>query len=379
MNFAYDEDQRLLRETTRRFLEERHPLAALRPNLETDTTLDRAVWRDGAQLGWTAMLAPAENDGGSVSEQPIVDLIALAEELGRVLYPGPFLAANVVADTLARCGDEAQRKDWLAPLARGERIAAWCASGDGSADASAIAVTATPAGGGLRLDGHARWVHDAHAADFLLVACRAPQGETLALVPMPASGVGVRVLKGLDLTRRFCEVTFSGVQVPSDALLGAPGSAAPALARMANVASVIQAGEAVGAMERLFELTVQHAKDRVQFGRAIGSFQAIKHRLADLWIELEGARAAAHYAALALADELRDREQAVATAGCYVREAASQLAGESLQIHGGVGFTWEYDVHLFLRRAKADQVLYGDPSWHAERLCRLLEAEVKEV
>ena len=148
---------------------------------------------------------------------------------------------------------------------------------------------------------------------------------------------------------------------------------------MQRVAGVIQAAESVGAMEKLFELTVQHAKDRVQFGRAIGSFQAIKHRLADLLVELEGARAATHFAALAFADETPDRDHAIATAGCYVREAASHLAGEALQIHGGVGFTWEYDVHLFLRRAKTEQALYGDPSWHAERLVRLVEAGVKEA
>ena len=220
MNFAYNEDQKLLRETTRRFLEERHPLAALRPNLETDTTLDRAVWRDGAQLGWTAMLAPPEFDGGSVSEQPMVDLAALAEEVGRVLYPGPFLPANVIADALAQLGDETQKKDVLAPLVRGERIAAWCATGDGKPEASAIAVTAMPSSGGLRLDGHARWVQDAHTADVVLVACRAPEGPTLALVTLPANGVSVRVLRGLDLTRRFCEVTFTGALVPASAIVG---------------------------------------------------------------------------------------------------------------------------------------------------------------
>jgi alkylation response protein AidB-like acyl-CoA dehydrogenase len=376
MQFAFDEDQKLLRETTRRFLEERHSLAALRPILETDATLDRAVWRDGAQLGWMAMLVPPEYDGGSVTEQPIVDLVALAEELGRGLYPGPFLPANVIADALARSGSEAQRKDVLAPLARGELVAAWCASGDGTP--GAIAVTATPTASGLRLDGVARWVQDAHAADLLLVACGAPAGATLALVPLPAHGVAVRVLRGLDLTRRFCEVRFAGAEVPVSAIVGDVGAAAAALERMQNLASVVQAAECVGAAERVFELTVQHAKDRVQFGRPIGSFQAIKHRLADLLVELEGARAAAHYAALALADEMPDRDPAIATAGCTVREAASHICGEALQIHGGVGFTWEYDVHLFLRRAKADQLLYGDPAWHAERLCRLVEAGVPE-
>ena len=378
MEFRFDEDQELLRETTRRFLEERHPLEALRPLLETDSTLYRAVWEAGAELGWTSMLVPEENEGGSISDQPVVDLAGIAEELGRVLYPGPFLATNVVANAIASCGSEQQRKEFLVSIASGQCVATWCLTGDGTPDLEAIEVAASPRGDGLRLDGVARYVQDAHRADLLLVACSAASGPTLALVSLPNERVATRVLRSLDLTRRFCEVRFDGVEVPAHALLGEVGGARAALEHSLRLATVLQSAEALGAAQRLFENTVQHAKDRVQFGRPIGSFQAIKHRLADLLIELEGARAAAYFAALAVADERGDRDLAVAAAGASVRDAAALVAGEALQIYGGVGFTWEYDVHLFLRRAEVDQLLLGDPAWHRERLCRLVEAGTPE-
>jgi alkylation response protein AidB-like acyl-CoA dehydrogenase len=378
VEFGFNDDQELLRETTRRFLEERHPLEALRPCLEAESTFDRDVWRGGAELGWTSMLVPPEQEGGSISEQPVVDLAGIAEELGRGLYPGPFLATNVVADAIASSGDEHQRKEYLGPIAGGHCVAAWCLTGDGTPDLEAVEVTASTSGDDLRLEGVARYVHDAHHADLLLVACHAPAGPTLALVSLPDEDVTTRVLSGLDLTRRFCEVRFEGALVSAHAVLGEVGRAEPAIERCLRLATVLQSCEAVGAAQRLFEATVQHAKDRVQFGRPIGSFQAIKHKLADLLIELEGARSAAYFAALAVADARDDRDLAVAAAGATVRGAAALVAGEAVQIHGGVGFTWEYDVHLFLRRAEVDQLLLGDAAWHRERLCRLVEASLPE-
>ena len=178
-------------------------------------------------------------------------------------------------------------------------------------------------------------------------------------------------MQGLDLTRRLCEVRFDGVLVPASGIVGRVGGAGEAIHRARQLATVVQAAEIVGAGEALFERTVQYAKDRVQFGRPIGSFQALKHRLADMLIELEGARAAARYAALAMADDREDRDEAVAVAGAYVRDAVAHLCGESLQLHGGIGFTWEHDVHLYLRRVKSEQVLYGEPWRYREALSAL--------
>ncbi|MGO8825213.1 MAG: acyl-CoA dehydrogenase family protein [Acidimicrobiales bacterium] len=373
MDFGFGEDQELLRATTRRFLMEHQSLADVRRSMEEADVFDSGVWRRGAELGWTAVLIPAEHEGGSVTDQPLVDLVVLAEELGRALNPGPFVPCNVVADAIARFGTEVHAKEHLPRIARGEVTCAWCLSGDASPEPSAVEVRATRVGDGWRLDGVARYVHAAGDAALLLVtAVGADTGGVVNfLVPRPAAGVTERVLTGLDLTRRFAEVRFDGVSLPGNAELAGGW---PVVERCLSLATVLQAAESVGAADLLFESTVDYAKKRVQFGRTIGSFQAIKHRLADLLIELEGMRAAAHYAALALGDGLPDADEAVATAGAYVDDAFAHLSGEALQLHGGIGFTWEHDVHLFVRRAKVNQVLYGDGAWHRERLTRLVEA-----
>jgi alkylation response protein AidB-like acyl-CoA dehydrogenase len=324
------------------------------------------------------MLIPAEYEGGSVTEQPLVDLIVLAEELGRELNPGPFLPCNVVADAITRSGTDVQKKEHLARLARGESTCAWCLSGDGSPEPSAVEVRATRVGEGWQLDGVARYVHAAGDATLLLVTANNTDvdGVVNLLVPRPTAGLSERVLSGLDLTRRFAEVRFDGVSVPATAELAGGWSV---VERCLSVATVLQSAESVGAADLVFDSTVDYAKKRVQFGRTIGSFQAIKHRLADLLMDLEGMRAAAHYAALALGDGLPDAAEAVATAGAYVDDTFAHLCGEALQLHGGIGFTWEHDIHLFVRRAKVNQVLYGDGAWHRERLVRLVEGDQKQA
>jgi alkylation response protein AidB-like acyl-CoA dehydrogenase len=372
MDFGFGEDQELLRSTTRRFLTDHQSLADVRRSLEEPELFDAGIWRQGAELGWTAMLIPAEHEGGSVTGQPLVDLIVLAEELGRELNPGPFLPCNVVADAIARFGTDVQGKEHLPRLARGESTCAWCLSGDGSPEPSAVDVRATRVGGGWQLDGVARYVHAAGDASLLLVTAQDTEdGVVCLLVPRPTAGLSVRVLSGLDLTRRFAEVRFDAVSVPATAELAGGRSV---VERGLSVATVLQGAESVGAADLVFTSTVDYAKKRVQFGRTIGSFQAIKHRLADLLMDLEGMRAAAHYAALALGDGLPDAAEAVATAGAYVDDTFAHLCGEALQLHGGIGFTWEHDIHLFVRRAKVNQVLYGDGAWHRERLVRLVEA-----
>jgi alkylation response protein AidB-like acyl-CoA dehydrogenase len=372
VNFAFDEDQELLRDSARRFLGARASLAALRPNLEAGEVVDRAVWREGAELGLTAMLVPAEYGGGSVTEQPLVDLVVIAEELGRVLYAGPFVPTNVVADAIARFGTDDQRTEHLPGLAAGDVVAAWCLTGDGSTERESVDVVAAADRDGYRLTGSAAYVHGGRTADVLLVAARSDAGLVHLLVPAGSAGIAAHDIAGLDLTRRFAELTFDDVAAPASAAVGVAGDDA-LLARALDVAIVLQAAEAVGAGDYLLSETVQYAKDRVQFGRPIGSFQAIKHRLADLHISVEAMRAATHYAALALADDRPDRDEAVAVAGSFVVDAQAHLAGEALQLHGGIGFTWEHDVHLFIRRAKVDQVLYGEPELHRERLCRVVE------
>jgi alkylation response protein AidB-like acyl-CoA dehydrogenase len=372
MDFAFGEDHDVLRQSTRRFLGDRQSLSTLRPKLEDSAIFDRAGWQEAAALGWTSMLIPAGYDGGSITDQPIIDLIVLAEELGRVLHPGPFVPTNVVADAIATWGTELQCRELLAGIARGELLAAWCVSGDGSIEAGECGVEATGRGGTFVLDGVSRFVHGATVADELLVLAQRAGSLVHLIVPTSTPGVAVRAQKTIDLTRRFGEVTFDGVAVSAARVIDADADAVRD--RAVNLATVLQAAEAVGAADLLFHKTVDYLKVRMQFGRTIASFQAIKHRLADLLILLEGMRAATHFGALALNDGFEDVRAAVSTAGSFVGDGFSTLCGEALQLHGGIGFTWEHDVHLFLRRAIANKGLYGDPSWHRERLCAAVEA-----
>ena len=377
MDFGFGEDQNLLRATTRRFLSEHQSLADVRRSLEEPDLFDAGHWRQGAALGWTAILIPTELGGGSITEQPLIDLVVLAEELGRVLHPGPFVPCNVVAGAVARFGTDTQAAELLPGLASGEVTAAWCLSGDGSPCPDSVEVRVVPAGdsgSGWRLDGVARYVQAAEKASQFLVLATEPDGAVSSfLVPCPSPGLSARTLCGLDVTRRFAEVRFEGVTVESaHRLTGGPDVMEYCVA----LATVLQAAESVGAADALFDATVNYLKIRVQFGRTIGSFQAIKHRLADLLLQLEAMRAAAHYAALALGDGLDDAPEAVATAGACVDDTFAFICGEALQLHGGIGFTWEHDVHLFTRRAKVNQVLYGDGAWHRERLVQLLEDAV---
>jgi alkylation response protein AidB-like acyl-CoA dehydrogenase len=374
VDFGFGEDQELLRATTRRFLSEQQSLADGRRLIEEPNVFDADVWRRGAALGWTAMLIPTERGGGSVTDQPLVDLVVLGEELGRTLNPGPFVPCNVVAGAVARFGTEAQAAASLPRLASGVATAAWCLSGDGSPEPDSVEVRAVAEGDTWRLDGVARYVQEAENAALLLVVARDPEGAVCSfLLPRPNAGLSERTLVGLDVTRRFAEVRFEGVTVPSACRL--PGGE-DAVDYCISLATVLQSAESVGAADVLFEATVDYLKKRVQFGRTIGSFQAIKHRVADMLLRLEAMRAAAHYAALALGDGLGDAAEAVATAGAYVDDSFAHICGEALQLHGGIGFTWEHDAHLFTRRAKVNQVLYGDGAWHRERLVRLLEDAV---
>jgi alkylation response protein AidB-like acyl-CoA dehydrogenase len=378
VDFGFGEDQELLRATTRRFLAEHQSRADVRRTIEESDVFDPAVWRQGAALGWTAMLIPAEYGGGSVTEQALVDLVVLGEELGRALNPGPFVPCNVVAGAIAHFGTEAQAAEHLPPLASGEVTAAWCLSGDGTPETEGVDIRAVPVGDReWRLDGVARYVQAAGNAALLLVVARDPKDAVCSyLVPRPSAGLSERTLEGLDVTRRFAEVRFEAVTIPSAQVL--PGGQ-DAVDYCVSLATVLQAAESVGAAEVLFEDTVDYLKKRVQFGRTIGSFQAIKHRLADLLLGLEAMRVAAHYAALALGDALDDAAEAVATAGAYVDDTFARICVEALQLHGGIGFTWEHDVHLFSRRAKVNQVLYGDGAWHRERLVQLLECAVTDA
>jgi len=366
------EDQRLLQETTRRFLENKSPVSALRRLIGGDTGFDRDTWRQGAELGWFSLFVPEEQGGMAESALGLIDAAIVAEELGRVVFAGPFLSVNVAAFAIAQAGSQAQRNALLPGLAAGELIAAWCFSGPGLAPgAEAGGVRVKPSGDGFVLEGAASYVEDAQIADHFLVTAAGDDGLTQVLIPATTAGVTISPLETLDLGRRLAEVRFDNVRAAKDSLLGEAGGAAAQVERQLQVAVTLQCAETVGVADRALEFTLDYAKQRMAFGRPIASFQGLKHRLADHATYLEAAKAAAAYAAEAVQNQAPDAAIAVSVAKSHCGASGTSIVRDCLQMHGGIGMTYDHDIHLYLRRAVSNEALWGTPAVHYERLCRL--------
>ncbi|OHV39180.1 MULTISPECIES: acyl-CoA dehydrogenase family protein [Pseudofrankia] len=364
-------DQRLLRETTERFIEANLPLDKLRELIDAGGQVGPSYWRDGAELGWFAFLAPESLGGGSVSGDGVLDAVILAELRGRYLQPGTFIDTNLAVATLAREGSEEQRAKVVPTLISGEAAVAWAVADPAGDWSGSAGVDCEPTRGGYRLTGRKGLVVEAQSAQWLLVTAAAPDGPTQFLLPTATPGVTVEVLTGLDLSRRLCEVHFDDVEVDGSALVGTLGGAAAAVDAQLLLAGVLATAETVGAMQHLFDLTVQYCKDRVAFGRPIGSFQAVKHQLADTSLALEMSHAVASGAAREAQQDGRGAAHAASMAKAFVGDAAVELAHKCWQLFGGIAYTWEHDFHLYLRRLTTDASLYGSPAWHRERICQL--------
>lgn len=372
MDVSLNDDQMMLQDMTRRFVEDRAPVSALRKLADRGESLDRAVWRESAEQGWVALFVPDAHGGFAESAQGVIDGAIIAEELGRVVYSGPFLSSAVAAFAIAQAGSPAQRDAHLPGLASGETLAAWCLAGRGTmAGAEAGGVAVRQASGGYVLDGTAAFVEDAAIAGLLLVSAVGEGGVSQFLVPADASGITVTPLEALDLGRRLADVRFESVAVSADALLGAFGEAAGAAERQLQVALALQCAETVGVADRALEFTLDWVQQRFAFGRPIGSFQALKHRLADHCAQLEGAKAAAAHAARSVQAQAPDAAIAVSIAKSHCGRWATEIIRDCVQMHGGIGVTWEHDIHFYLRRAVSNEQLWGSPAAHHERLCRL--------
>jgi len=366
-------DQELFVETTRRFLEAECPIAEVRALYESERGFEPEYWRRGAELGWTSMLVPEQLGGGNVSGNGLLDLALVAEEMGRLVSPGPLLPVNVVADAIARGGTDAQRSEVLPGLLDGSAVATWAFDeGDGAWSASGVDLRATQDGDEWVLDGHKSFVQDAGAAGWFLVTARTGDGLTQFLVPAATAGVAVSPLGSLDLVRRFGEVNFTGARVAATAVVGAVGGAADDVERQIQVALVLQNAETVGATSRVFEFTLEYANDRIAFGRPIASYQALKHRFADMKTWLEGCLATATVSARAVAAESDDAAELVSVAKAFIAERTPLMIQDCVQLHGGIGVTWEHDLHLYLRRCTQNAALYGSARQHRERLAVLL-------
>jgi alkylation response protein AidB-like acyl-CoA dehydrogenase len=365
MKLAYSTEQRELRESVRRFLADRVPLSRVRELMDSDDGTDEKVWSyAGSQLGLQGLAVPEQYGGAGFTfiEQAIV-----LEELGAALYPGPYLASAVLAATaLLASSDEAAKQELLPGIASGETVATLAfTEDDGSWEPSAIGLAASEQDGGWVLDGHKSFVLDGHGARLILVVARTPAGLSLFAVQAGADGLTSKDLPTLDQTRRLARLEFSAVPAR---LIGADGEAGPILDRTLDVAAIAQAAEQLGGAQRALDMAVSYAKIRHQFGRPIGSFQAIKHRCADLLLEVESLRSAVGYAAAAVAEDSTEVPVVAALVKALASDTYFHVAAENIQIHGGIGFTWEHDAHLYFKRAKASELFLGDASYHRERL-----------
>jgi alkylation response protein AidB-like acyl-CoA dehydrogenase len=366
-------DQRLLAETTERFIRDRLPLEGVRRLAEDGAGVDAGYRSQAGELGWFAFLGPEDLGGGGVSGAGLHDAAILAELAGAGLQPGNLVDTNVVVDTLTRenGADGGGTAKELAALAAGESAAAWALSGGPGDWSGPGGVEYRTVDGGYRLSGRKTLVVEARSAELLLVTAAGPAGPAQFLLPAGTPGLRVSRPAGLDLTRSLDRVELDDVQVDAGALVGREGAAGPAIERQLDVASVLAAAGTVGAMRYLFDLTVAYARDRIAFGRPIGSFQAVKHQLADASLALEMSQACASGAARELQSGAPGASAAASMAKAFVGEAAVEVAHVCWQLFGGISYTWEHDFHLYLRRLTADADLYGSPAWHRERVCRL--------
>jgi alkylation response protein AidB-like acyl-CoA dehydrogenase len=361
-------EQEELRASVRRFLADRAPMSRVRELMDGGET-DWAVWEQaGTQLGLQGLAIPESYGGAgfSFAEQAVV-----LEEFGAALYGGPYLASAVLAATaLLASPDEGARRGLLPDIASGQTVATLAFAEDGGSwDPAAIRLSAVKDGPGVngawRLDGHKSFVLDGATAGLILVAATTDAGLSLFAVEGGADGLSRAALPALDQTRQLARLEFAGV---TGALIGSPGDGAAALDRALDVAAVALAAEQLGGAQRALDMAVEYAKVRHQFDRPIGSFQAIKHRCADLLLEVESLRSAVGYAAAAVAEDSAEIPVLASLVKAYASETYFHVAAENIQIHGGIGFTWEHDAHLYFKRAKASELFLGDGAYHRERL-----------
>ena len=373
-NLAFTEEQEELRRTIRRFMEERSPSSEVRRLMATGEGYDDVVWKQmGQELGLQGIAIPEEHGGQGFGP---VELGIVLEEMGRALLGGPFFGSVcLAAPAITFAATEDERKELLPGIATGDVIAT-LAIGEpaGLWDADAITLEATPEEGAYRLTGTKTYVLDGHNASLIVVAGRLPgttgrDGIGLFAVEGDAEGLNRTLLDTIDQTRKQARLEFDGVRARP---LGTPGEAWPALSKTLDLAAVYLAAEMTGGSQACLDMAVEYAKNRVQFGRPIGSFQAIKHKCADMLLQVESAKAASYYAAWVAAEDTDELPVAASLAKAYCSDAYFFCATENIQVHGGMGFTWEHDAHLYFRRAKSSELLFGDATYHRELLAQRL-------
>jgi len=375
MDFGFSEEQEFLRTTAREFLAKEAPMSAVREQMDDARGFSRELWEQMAELGWVGLLIPEAYGGAGLG---FVDLVVVLEEMGRALLPSPFFGNLQGTLALLRGGSESQKQEILSAVAAGQRLLTFAITESaGTEEASGIQTRAEVDGDGFRLSGTKLFVPDGQNADTIVVAARTGSAATAAesdielyLVERTDPGVVAVPQKSMDQTRRIAELRFDGARATR---LGAgAGAGWQVWEWVRDRALIALAADALGGAEKVLEDSVAYAKERVQFGKPIGVNQAVKHKCADMLIQVESAKSVAYYAAWTADEDLPEATLAAAMAKAYTSDAYRHNSAENIQLHGGVGFTWEYDCHLYYKRAKAVEVTYGDPVLQRERVATLL-------
>ncbi len=369
MDLIATPEQDELRSSVRRFLETKSPSEVVRALMDDPIGYDPAVWSQMAnQLGLQSLAIPEEYGGSGFG---FVELTIVLEEMGRMLLPSPYFSTIVLAaQAILDSGDTDAAKKLLPGIANGSTIATLAFTEEsGRWDLESIAMTATKKGDGWSLSGTKSYVVDGHIAGLIVVAAQTDAGLTLFAVDGAAAGLAATAVPTLDQTRKLATITFDGVP---GTLIGAPGAAAGSLAKTLDKVALAMAAEQVGGAQRAMDMAVEYSKVRTQFDQPIGSFQALKHKASEVMLRVESARAAAYYGAWAVAEDSDEVPAVASLAKAYCSEAFFHAAAENIQMHGGIGFTWEHDAHLYFKRAKASQLFLGDGTYHRERLADLI-------
>jgi alkylation response protein AidB-like acyl-CoA dehydrogenase len=368
MNFGLSESQRILKENARKFFVNECPMAEVRRIMETEDAFDIGLYRKMAEQGFTGIIFPERYGGLGLGK---VEMAVLLEEMGWALVPGPYFSSVLLAGTVIEAAaSEAHKQKYLAPIAEGTVRATLAAlESAGSWNLDSVSMKAR----GNVLHGEKLFVTDAAAADFLVVAARDGSEPVIVIVDAKAPGVKITPLPAIDLTRKLYSVEFHNAQ---GEVLASGNAAVTALDRALQIAEVGLAAELTGGMQRGMEITVEYAKTRKQFGKPIGTYQAVQHQCADMYVWTESSRSASLYAAWMLDSGEEGAATAVSVAKMYASDAAREIASRTIQVHGGMGFTWENDCHLYYRRAKASEVMLGDATFHRDRIAQqVVDAE----
>jgi alkylation response protein AidB-like acyl-CoA dehydrogenase len=374
LDFGFSEEQEMLRDAAKRFLTDNCSTKFVRQMMADATAHDAGFWSKLVGQGWPGLLIPEQYGG---TNGTFLDLTVIAEEMGKAIIPGPFFAAAALgAPVFIEGASDALKKEFLPKMAEGKFIATVAiAEGAGRFDAGGVEIKASKKGSGYTLTGEKFFVPDAHVADAIVVAARTGSGNgedgiTLLCVPAKEKGVTVTQLKTVDMTRRMCHVKFDNVQ--ADVVIGKENGGWATMRRVLDVATAALSVEMVGTAQKALDIAVDYAKTRVQFGKPIGSFQAVKHKCVDMMVAVENARSLTYYACWTVDERVPEASTAVPMAKAYASDMAKNVTSEAIQVHGGIGFTWEHDMHLYHRRALAGEANLGNAPIHREVVAKSL-------